>query len=263
MARRPAATSGAPWTTSRRERDRPPRRDRFGRAAGGRSGACAGGRAPRQATGLFHTALRFESRADLAAALRRLIGERVPVTGASDHGVSEAIYLDDPDGNGVELYWDRPRDDWPAPEPGERVHMFTAPLDLEGLLGEGPAEERPRDVGHVHLKVADIAAAVRFWGDVLGFDLMTTFGGQAAFLSAGGYHHHVGANTWMSAGAGPGPAERPGLEAVTLAFPDRPALDAVLERLESAGAAMEPIETGVAARDQDGNRVVLALSPAP
>ncbi|MGI8512882.1 MAG: hypothetical protein ACR2NH_09695, partial [Solirubrobacteraceae bacterium] len=108
----------------------------------------------------------------------------MPVTGASDHGVSEAIYLDDPDGNGVELYWDRPREDWPAPEPGERVHTLTAPLDLENLLCEGPAEERPRDVGHFHLNVADIAAAVRFLGDVLGFDLMTTFVGQAAFLSA-------------------------------------------------------------------------------
>ena len=106
-----------------------------------------GGRAPRQATGLFHTALRFESRADLAAALRRLIGERVPVTGASDHGVSEAIYLDDPDGNWVELYWDRPREDWPAPEPGERGTCSRHPSTSRTSWARGSRRSAPATSG--------------------------------------------------------------------------------------------------------------------
>lgn len=91
---------------------------------------------PRGTTGLFHTAIRYPTRAALADALRRLVEAGIPLTGASDHGVSEALYLDDPDGNGVELYWDRPKEEWPPPEPGEKVHMYTRPLDLEGLLGE-------------------------------------------------------------------------------------------------------------------------------
>jgi len=91
---------------------------------------------PRGSTGLFHTAIRYPTRATLADALQRLIAAGIPLTGASDHGVSEALYLDDPDGNGVELYWDRPRAEWPPPQPGEKVNMYTRPLDLEGLLGE-------------------------------------------------------------------------------------------------------------------------------
>jgi catechol 2,3-dioxygenase len=91
---------------------------------------------PRGSTGLFHTAIRYPTRASLADALQRLIEAGIRLTGASDHGVSEALYLDDPDGNGVELYWDRPRAEWPEPGPGEKVHMYTHPLDLEGLLAE-------------------------------------------------------------------------------------------------------------------------------
>jgi catechol 2,3-dioxygenase len=87
-------------------------------------------------TGLFHLAVRYPTRRALADALQRLIDNRVPLTGASDHGVSEALYLDDPDGNGVELYWDRPKEQWPPPAPGEKVAMYTRPLDLEGLLAE-------------------------------------------------------------------------------------------------------------------------------
>jgi catechol 2,3-dioxygenase len=87
-------------------------------------------------TGLYHTAIRYPTRAALADALRRLVEARVPLQGASDHGVSEALYLADPDGNGVELYWDRPREDWPEPGPGERIKMFTQPLDVEALLDE-------------------------------------------------------------------------------------------------------------------------------
>src|SRR4051795_540669 len=134
-----------------------------------------GGPAPRRAAGLFHTAFRYSDRAALGQALRRTL-EAGLLTGASDHGVSEALYLDDPDGNGVELYFDRPREVWPAPTaPGEKVGMFTAPLDLEDLLAAGqaePVEGAIVDVGHVHLKVSDLERSVEFWAGGLGFDVM-------------------------------------------------------------------------------------------
>jgi catechol 2,3-dioxygenase len=168
------------------------------------------GPAPRRASGLFHTAIRFPARADLAAALRRIAGSRAAFTGASDHGVSEALYLDDPAGNGVELYWDRPREVWPD-------DMFTAPLDLQDLAqagGEAPVAPESTDIGHVHLKVSDLPRAVGFWSGDLGFDVMHRYGDQAAFVATGGYHHHVGLNTWQSLGAGPNPPELAGLDRV-------------------------------------------------
>ncbi len=180
------------------------------------------GRAPLRAAGLFHTAFRFRDRPGLAAALRRVAIEmRHPLTGASDHGVSEALYLDDPDGLGIELYRDRPIERWPEREPGERVHMFTAPLDLDDLLAadvDSPVELASRgvDIGHVHLKVADVDAATRFWTERMGMELMTRFGADASFLGQDGYHHHIGANTWASRGAAREPLEGPGLEAVAV-----------------------------------------------
>ena len=168
------------------------------------------GRAPRRAAGLFHTAFRFPARADLAAALRRAAPY---LTGASDHGVSEALYLDDPAGNGVELYWDRPREVWPP-------DMFTAPLDLQDLgAAGGEAARAPQgtDVGHVHLKVSDLPRAEAFWVGELGFELMHRYGDQAAFVATGGYHHHVGLNTWMSRGAPLAPPDAAGLDRVVLA----------------------------------------------
>src|SRR4051812_2728862 len=198
------------------------------------------GRAPRVATGLFHTALRFSDRGALGRALVRVLQAGL-LTGASDHGVSEALYLDDPDGNGVELYFDRPREVWPPPSaPGDKVGMFTAPLDLEALLaaGEGEPEDGALvDVGHVHLKVSDIERSVGFWSGELGFDVMARWHDQAAFLAVGGYHHHIGMNTWQSRGAAAGPRELPGLEEVRL----------------RTGA-----ESPVTIEDPDGIRVVLA-----
>jgi catechol 2,3-dioxygenase len=176
------------------------------------------GSAVKRATGLFHTAFLFPDRAALGAALRRTARARVPLTGAADHLVSEALYLDDPDGHGIELYRDRPRDEWAQPDPGEKVKIATLPLELGPLLDEpdisGPATGVV--VGHVHLKVADVDAAVAFWTDDVGLELMARLGAQAAFLASGGYHHHIGANTWMTAGAGPEPPDGPGLDAVVL-----------------------------------------------
>lgn len=168
---------------------------------------------PRRATGLFHTAIRFPSRADLAAVLRRLAAARAPLSGASDHGVSEALYLDDPAGNGVELYWDRPREVWPA-------EMITAPLDLQDVAasgGETPAAPVGTDIGHVHLKVSALDRAQDFYVGELGLDLMHRWDDQASFVAAGGYHHHVGLNVWHSLGARATPADAAGVDRVVFA----------------------------------------------
>src|SRR5215213_4842581 len=152
--------------------------------------------------GLYHFALLYPSRGELARAVQRLALTRTPISGASDHGVSEAIYLPDPDGNGIELYADRPRDAWPPPSgPDERVGMFTRALDVHDLLatidGEEPARQAGEGLrmGHMHLHVGDLAAARAFYADRLGFEVMTAYPG-ALFLAAGGYHHHLGVNTW-------------------------------------------------------------------
>jgi catechol 2,3-dioxygenase len=141
---------------------------------------------------------------------------RAAFSGASDHLVSEALYLDDPDALGIELYRDRPRDAWPPPGPGEKVHMDTLPLDLEALAAEAEGGSEGVRIGHVHLKVADVDAATRFWTEEVGLELMVGWAGQAAFLAADGYHHHIGANTWMSRGAAPEPPEGPGLDEIVL-----------------------------------------------
>ena len=179
------------------------------------------GVAPRAAAGLFHTAFRYPSRAALGAALQRIATGRESFTGASDHAVSEALYLDDPDGLGVELYRDRPRAEWPPPPAGSKVLMVTEPLDAEGVMsaaeGDLPEAANGVDVGHVHLKVSDVEAAVEFWTREVGMELMTRYGADAAFLADDGYHHHIGANAWYSRGAPLEPAEGPGLDLVGVA----------------------------------------------
>jgi catechol 2,3-dioxygenase len=142
--------------------------------------------------------------------------ERAPFSGASDHLVSEALYLDDPDALGIELYRDRPRETWPTPDPGERVKMDTLPLDLRALADEAEGDASGLRIGHVHLKVADVDEAVRFWTHEVGLELMTGWAGQAAFLAADGYHHHIGVNAWYSRGAELEPASGPGLDGMVL-----------------------------------------------
>lgn len=186
--------------------------------------------------GLYHFALLFPSREELARAVQRLAETRTPISGASDHGVSEAIYLPDPDGNGIELYADRPRDAWPPPAgPGERVGMFTRALDVHDLLATIAGEELVRHagdglrMGHLHLHVGDLEAARAFYADRLGFEIMTAYPG-ALFLAAGGYHHHLGVNTWRGEGVGPAPAGTVGLREWTVVL-DPADLEAVRARL--------------------------------
>jgi catechol 2,3-dioxygenase len=174
------------------------------------------GPAPRCATGLFHSAFLYPTRGQLGAALQRVAEARAAFSGASDHLVSEALYLDDPDRLGIELYRDRPRDAWPPPDAGQRVKMVTLPLDLEALAAEAEGDAAGVRLGHVHLKVADVDAAVDFWTREVGLELMAGWAGQAAFLAADGYHHHIGVNTWHSLGAEPEPPEGTGLDAVVL-----------------------------------------------
>jgi catechol 2,3-dioxygenase len=197
--------------------------------------------APRSAAGLFHTAVLFDSRAALAAAVYS-VASHYPAsfTGSSDHIVSQAFYFDDPEGNGVELYWDRPRSGWQWD--GASVRMGTLPLDPNLFLQQHlQSDARPpglAQVGHVHLKVGDIATAHTFYVDVLGFDVTARFGQQALFVSAGGYHHHVGMNTWESRGAGPRTPAL-GLGQVVLRLPDADSLGALGDRLRTAGVPVQ------------------------
>jgi catechol 2,3-dioxygenase len=214
--------------------------------------------ASRTASGLFHTAIRFPDRRSLGAALSRLVAASSEI-GAGDHGVSEAIYIDDPDDNGVELYWDRPREVWPKPERGERVRMGTAPVDLHGLLEEATGNDVERSVapegtvvGHVHLQVSDLARTTSFYTDVLGLDLMTRLGDHAAFFSSGGYHHHIGANIWNSRGQDPASRDHAGLERVVLSVGDRKELNDLGERLGNAGIQIQSSRDEVVVRDPDG-----------
>jgi len=216
-------------------------------------------------TGLYHYALLLPERADLAAWLAHVARERVPLAGLSDHFVSEAIYLSDPDGHGIEVYWDRPREVWEG-QVGAR--MTTLPLDTRSLLGElddpatAPFDGLPAGtvMGHVHLKVSAIADTVAFYRDVLGFGLMAQLGAQAAFLAAGGYHHHLGANTWESAGATAPPAGMAALRQTTIVLPDAAEHDRVIERLERAGQPAQTDEDGAVAVDPSGNALLLAVA---
>jgi catechol 2,3-dioxygenase len=175
------------------------------------------GPSPQRAAGLFHTAFLYPTRGQLGAALLRVASEQAAFSGASDHLVSEALYLDDPDALGIELYRDRPREAWPPPDPGERVKMDTLPLDLRALADEAEGDASGLRIGHVHLKVGDVDDAVRFWTQEVGLEVMTQWPGQAAFLAVGGYHHHIGVNSWYSRGAALEPESGPGLDGVVLA----------------------------------------------
>ncbi|WP_173931633.1 VOC family protein [Chelativorans sp. Marseille-P2723] len=173
---------------------------------------------PREA-GLFHTAFLLPSRKALAQWARRAVEEPLPIDGASDHLVSEAIYLTDPEGNGIEIYADRPREQWLWE--GDEVSMKTLRLNFEDLLAEGgddPWKGAPDGtvIGHVHLRVGDPAEAERWWHETIGLDVMARYGPQAVFLASGGYHHHVGANSWHSRGAGRRDPARTGLAWIEL-----------------------------------------------
>ncbi|MGA2321382.1 MAG: VOC family protein [Solirubrobacteraceae bacterium] len=203
-----------------------------------------------RSTGLFHVAWLHPSRAALAETVRRVVQGRWRIDGAADHGVSEALYLSDPDGLGIEIYVDRPRDQWKHRADGRGVEMVTLPLDLEDLLAQAPAGFEPEiaagtAIGHVHLKVSDVPRAVAFYSGVLGLQEQARLP-SAAFLSAGGYHHHVGLNSWQSSGEGPPPQNAPGLRLIGFELGGKDALSSLERRLA------EPLGESGFARGQDG-----------
>ena len=216
----------------------------------------------RRATGLFHMAVLVPSRVELARSLWRLAVRRWPLDGASDHLVSEALYLSDPDGNGIEIYRDRPRSEWRRV--GDQLQMSTLPLDLDSLLGElrGATELQASApvgtrIGHVHLQVSDLAQAEAFYHGVLGFDVVVRGYPGALFVSAGGYHHHIGLNTWHSAGAAPPAAGSVGLRSFTIDLPEHRELANVLARIEAADSPVNRAPSGALVRDPFANGVVL------
>ena len=219
-------------------------------------------RAPTFSTGLFHLAILVPDRAELARSLQRVAGAGWRLTGASDHLVSEALYLRDPEGNGIEIYRDRPREEWRRD--GDELAMATLPLDLEGVLGElgngdAPADDMPSGttMGHVHLQASEIPPAEAFYNGALGLDVMVRSYPGALFLAAGGYHHHLGLNTWQSQGAPAPPEGALGLDHYELVLPSTAERDSAADRLAQAGADPERKNEGVQATDPSGNRVLL------
>jgi catechol 2,3-dioxygenase len=219
-------------------------------------------RRPRRSTGLYHLAVLVPSRAEVARAVQRVSQAGWSFVGASDHLVSESLYLSDPEGNGIEIYRDRPRDEWRYAD-GE-IRMATEPLDLDGVMAElepgepGPLPPETR-IGHVHLQVSDLAAAEAFYHGLLGFDVTVRGYPGALFVSAGGYHHHVGLNTWAGDGTPPPPPGSRGLDRFEVLLPDASHLQAIEQRLEATGAQAHREEEGLLAVDPSDNRVLLRI----
>ena len=216
---------------------------------------------PQRSTGLYHLAVRLASRQALAGALRRLLEVHWPLQGAADHLVSEALYLEDADGNGIELYHDRPQEEWPYRD-GQLI-MATNPLDLRALLKEATQQSswsgllKGARLGHVHLKVSDLQDAETFYTSLIGFDLVLRYGPSAAFVSAGGYHHHIGFNTWNSTGAPAPPPGSAGLRYFSILLPEGWTLQAIRERLEKAGAPIKEVQSGLLVQDPSANWLLI------
>jgi catechol 2,3-dioxygenase len=217
---------------------------------------------PEFSTGLYHVAIRLPSRPDLGRVLLNMARANYPASGFSDHLVSEAVYLNDPDGNGLELYRDRPRAEWPRLD--GQIRMATDPLDVEGIIASVPDPDAPftgmpdgTDIGHVHLRAGDITLAEKFYHDVLGFDVIIKMP-SALFVSAGGYHHHLGLNTWQSRNAPPPPANSVGLAEYTIFVPSAEALDPIAQRLDDAAHPYQRADGAIRVDDPWGNHIRIA-----
>ena len=216
---------------------------------------------PKNTTGLYHYAILVPDRGALGRSLRRLMGQDYGLWGASDHLVSEALYLDDPDGNGIEIYHDRPREEWSWD--GGEVRMAVDPLDFDGLLNSPGAEAAwsglaaGTTIGHVHLHVGDLAEAERFFHRTLGFEKTAEFAGQALFLSAGGYHHHLGVNIWAGRDAPPPPPGSAGLVYYELRVPAEE-LPRLTDRLQTAGVRLQATENRIVLADPWGTGIVVS-----
>ena len=220
-------------------------------------------RRPGRHAGLYHFALLHPSRLELGRAAHRLLETRTPISGASDHGISEAIYLPDPDGNGIELAADRGRERWG--DLSDPKTIGPAPLDMAGLMELVADEEmRPQAdpglvVGHLHLHVGDVDQGIVLYCDVLGFEVMTHFP-SAAFVSAGGYHHHLAFNTWRGDGVPPAPEDAVGLRRWTIVLDDDAQVGEVRERVKAAGVDHDDADGGLLVRDPWDNPVLIAAA---
>lgn len=216
---------------------------------------------PKRTTGLYHYALLLPSRADLAQIVLHFAELGIPL-GSADHLVSEALYLNDPDGNGIEIYRDRDPSEWNWRN--DEVNMTTDPLDFRGLLAgveQQPWEGLPAGtiMGHLHLHVSRLDMAETFYVKGLGFQVVNRYGGQALFVSTGGYHHHIGLNTWNGVGAPPPPANSTGMHACTMVYPDEAARARAIERLTELGAKVSEQEGAYLTADPSGNRIRLII----
>ena len=213
-------------------------------------------------TGLYHFALLLPTRADLGRLLKHFLQARYPLQGASDHLVSEAIYLADPDGNGIEVYADRPASNWSWSN-GE-VEMATVALDAEDLLAAGEGSEwdglpAGTIMGHIHLHVSELQKTEEFYTKGLGFEVVTRYGGQALFISTGKYHHHIGLNTWNGLGAPPASENSAGMESYTMVFPNEEKRNQIISQLKQMGATVTEENGTFMTADPSGNRIQLAI----
>jgi catechol 2,3-dioxygenase len=216
----------------------------------------------RQTTGLYHFAILVPSRLHLAQSLQNLAETQTPLGGYSDHLVSEALYLSDPDGNGIEIYRDRPRSEWQYVN--GQLQIGTLPLDIRSVLAELKGNEKPWPglhpdtiIGHIHLHVGNLRQAEQFYTDVLGFDLISRYGPAASFVSAGGYHHHIGMNTWAGVNVPPPPENAVGLRWYTIQLPNQAEREQITSRLENAGINPEIRPDGIFVRDPAQNGILL------
>ena len=219
----------------------------------------------RRATGLYHFALLLPSRADLGDALQHYVDANAPIGGFADHAVSEAIYLTDPDGHGIEVYRDRPREEWTYRN--GQIAMGTDPIDLQGIIDElkGQPQLPPKMapgtfVGHIHLQVAEIPATEAFYADLLGMDRLMRYGGRATFLSYNGYHHHVGGNTWAGEGLAAAPDDAARLLWFEIVQPGAAAVATAADRLSAAGYTAEPGADDLWTVDPSEIRVLLTTN---
>jgi catechol 2,3-dioxygenase len=216
----------------------------------------------RSSTGLYHFAILVPTRKDLGLSLRNLVKSDIHI-GQSDHLVSEALYIADPDNNGIEIYADRPREAWTYDEQGQ-VQMATDPIAWQSLLDEAGDQswqglQKGTKIGHIHLHVNDLQKAKQFYCNLLGFDQMARMGDSALFVSAGGYHHHIGLNTWAGVGAAPAPADAVGLKYYKIIIPNETELKAILASLEGAGVSAVQQDGGWLVQDYSQNNIFMVV----
>lgn len=187
-------------------------------------------------TGMYHFAILVPSRKDLGKILYHLLKTKYPITGASDHGYSEALYLDDPEGNGIEIYRDKPKSEWDIRPDGE-IRGVTELMDADGVIAaaKDPFKGMAKDthIGHIHLFVSDLGKSEYFYKNVLGFDLKTNFGSKAKFFAAGEYHHHIGTNIWAGENIPPAEKGAAGMDHYVIAVGSAAELSKLADRLNA------------------------------